>query len=340
MANILEVKGLRTSFFTHVGEVKAIRGVDFTLREGEIAGIVGESGSGKSVTSLSIMRLLQDPGKVVGGEILFQGKNLLEKSEKEMVKMRGNEISMIFQDPMTSLNPVYTIGSQIEEALLNHFKMSKAELHEKALKMLELVKIPSPESRMKNYPHEFSGGMRQRAMIAIALACDPKLLIADEPTTALDVTIQAQILHLMKELNRTLNTTIMFITHDLGVVADLCDRVIVMYGGLIMEEGSVEEIFYQPRHPYTMGLLKSVPKVEKGRKERLIPIAGTPPDLLNPPEGCPFFDRCQYAMKLCQNQQPPYFMDGNHRTMCWLLHPEAPVKPEYERQRGGVRLGR
>lgn len=341
MSNILEVKGLRTSFFTHVGEVKAIRGVDFSLEKGEIVGIVGESGSGKSVTSLSIIRLLQDPGKVIGGEILFKGENLLNKTEKQMLKIRGDEISMIFQDPMTSLNPVYNIGSQIAEALTNHRKMSKEEVRAKCIDMLELVKIPSPESRLKNFPHEFSGGMRQRAMIAIALACDPDLLIADEPTTALDVTIQAQIIQLMKEINSRLNTSIMFITHDLGVVADICSRVIVMYGGLIMEEATVEEIFYKPRHPYTMGLLKSIPKVAKGEKERLIPIPGTPPDLLNPPKGCPFFDRCPYAMRICQEQQPPYFTeDGEHRTMCWLLHPEAPVPESYQAQKEGIRIER
>ncbi len=341
MTEILKVKDLRISFFTHVGEVKAIRGVDFSVKEGEIVGIVGESGSGKSVTSLSVMGLLQRPGKVIGGEILFKGEDLLKKSKRDMVSLRGNEISMIFQDPMTSMNPVYTVGRQIEEAISNHMKLSKEELKAKTVEMLDMVKIPSPEQRVKNYPHEFSGGMRQRAMIAMALACGPDLLIADEPTTALDVTIQAQIVKLMKDINEELNTSIIFITHDLGVVADICQRVIVMYGGLIMEEGTVDEIFYNPRHPYTMGLLHSIPEVSSGEKTRLIPIKGTPPDLLNPPQGCPFFDRCEYAMEICRKTQPLYFEEGEgHRTMCWLMHPDAPVNSKYEKQKGGVESGK
>jgi len=247
---LLEVKNLRTSFFTHLGEVKAIRGIDFDVEKGESLGIVGESGSGKSVTSLSIMKLLLYPGKIVDGQILFNGKDLVKKSNKEMMSIRGNEIAMIFQDPMTSLNPVYTIGEQIAEAIIKHQKLSKHEAHEKALEMLKLVNIPDPEKRIKNFPHEFSGGMRQRAMIAIALSCEPELLIADEPTTALDVTIQAQILELMKSLNSKLNTSTMLITHDLGVVADVCSRVVVMYGGLIMEKGPIGDIYYDPGHPY------------------------------------------------------------------------------------------
>ena len=249
---MLEVKGMRTSFFTHVGEVKAIRGVDFYLDKGEAVGIVGESGSGKSVTSLSVMRLLQFPGKLTGGEVFFDGEDLAKKSDKEMQTIRGNEISMIFQDPMTSLNPVFTIGNQIMEAIIKHQKMSKDQARQKAIDMLKLVGIPSPEKRIDQYPHEFSGGMRQRAMIAMALSCEPKLLIADEPTTALDVTIQAQILELMKDLKDRLNSSIILITHDLGVVADVCTRIIVMYGGLIMEEGTTEEIFYKPQHPYAL----------------------------------------------------------------------------------------
>ena len=340
MTEILKVKDLRISFFTHVGEVKAIRGINFSVEKGQIVGIVGESGSGKSVTSLSVMGLLQQPGRVTGGEILFKGENLLKKSKRDMVNLRGNEISMIFQDPMTSMNPVYTVGRQIEEAISNHMKLSREELRAKTIEMLDLVKIPSPEQRVKNYPHEFSGGMRQRAMIAMALACGPDLLIADEPTTALDVTIQAQIVKLMKDINRELNTSIIFITHDLGVVADICQRVIVMYGGLIMEEGTVDEIFYKPRHPYTMGLLHSIPEVSSGEKTRLIPIKGTPPDLLNPPPGCPFFDRCEYAMEICRKKQPPYFEESEgHRTMCWLLHPDAPSNSRYEKQKGGVDVG-
>jgi oligopeptide transport system ATP-binding protein len=339
---LLEVKDLRTSFFTHLGEVKAIRGISFDVEKGESLGIVGESGSGKSVTSLSIMKLLLYPGKVVGGEILFKGNDLVNKSNKEMMSIRGNEIAMIFQDPMTSLNPVYTIGEQIAEAIMKHQKLSKKDAHEKALEMLKLVNIPDPEKRIKNYPHEFSGGMRQRAMIAIALSCEPDLLIADEPTTALDVTIQAQILELMKSLNSKLNTSTMLITHDLGVVADVCSRVVVMYGGLIMEKGSIRDIYYEPRHPYTMGLLKSIPKASTDEKQRLIPIPGTPPDLLHPPTGCPFYARCDYAMRICNQQQPPLFKTGNgqHESMCWLLHPDAPKNEQYEQLKGGVRIGK
>ncbi|SHJ46881.1 ABC transporter ATP-binding protein [Tepidibacter formicigenes] len=323
---LLEVKNLRTSFFTHVGEVKAIRGVSFHVDKGEALGIVGESGSGKSVTSMSVMRLLQHPGKIIGGEILFNGEDLIKKSEKDMQGIRGNDISMIFQDPMTSLNPVYTVGDQIMEAIIKHQKLSKADAKKKAIEMLRLVGIPSPEKRVNQYPHEFSGGMRQRAMIAMALSCEPQLLIADEPTTALDVTIQAQILELMKDLKNKLNTSIMLITHDLGVVADVCSRIIVMYGGLIMEEGSTDDIFYNPKHPYTLGLLKSVPKLtDKENKEKLIPIPGSPPDLLKPPKGCPFAARCEYAMKVCMEKMPEYtYIKENHRSMCWLLHPDAP----------------
>lgn len=338
---LLEVKDLRTSFFTHLGEVKAIRGISFDVEKGESIGIVGESGSGKSVTSLSIMKLLLYPGKIVGGEILFNDEDLVKKPNKEMMSIRGNEIAMIFQDPMTSLNPVYTIGNQISEAIIKHQRLSRSEAREKTLEMLKLVNIPDPEKRIKNYPHEFSGGMRQRAMIAIALSCQPQLLIADEPTTALDVTIQAQILKLIKDLNSKLNTSTMLITHDLGVVADVCSRVIVMYGGLIMEKGAIRDIYYEPMHPYTMGLLKSIPKVASEEKQRLIPIPGTPPDLLNPPTGCPFYARCDYAMRICNQEQPPYFKseNGKHEAMCWLLHPEAPKNEAYEGLKGGVRIG-
>lgn len=336
---LLEVKNLRTSFFTHLGEVKAIRGIDFDVEKGESIGIVGESGSGKSVTSLSIMKLLLYPGKIVGGEIFFDGEDLVKKNNKQMMKIRGNEIAMIFQDPMTSLNPVYTVGSQIMESIMKHQNVSKKDAYEKALEMLKLVNIPDPEKRIKNYPHEFSGGMRQRAMIAIALSCEPSLLIADEPTTALDVTIQAQILELIKSLNKKLNTSTMLITHDLGVVADVCSRAIVMYGGLIMEKGPIRNIYYSPMHPYTMGLLKSIPKVNEDEKQRLIPIKGTPPDLLHPPTGCPFYARCDFAMRICNQKQPPYFKseDGSHEAMCWMLHPEAPKNENYEKLKGGVR---
>lgn len=322
---LLEVKDMKTSFFIHVGEVQAVRGVSFTVNKGEAIGIVGESGSGKSVTSMSIMKLLQYPGKIKSGEVLFKGENIVNKSNKEMMAIRGNEIAMIFQDPMTSLNPVYTIGDQIVEAIRRHQGLDKKAAKEKAVEMLRLVGIPSPETRVDNYPHEFSGGMRQRAMIAIALSCEPDLLIADEPTTALDVTIQAQILELMKDLKDKVNTSIILITHDLGVVADVCSRIIVMYGGLIMEEGTAEEIFYDPKHPYTMGLLKSIPRLDLEQKQRLIPVEGTPPDLIKPPVGCPFASRCSYAMKICTEHCPPYFEPSKgHRSMCWLLHDKAP----------------
>ncbi len=334
---ILEVDQLHTSFFTHLGEVKAIRGVSFCLNEGEAIGIVGESGSGKSVTSLSIMRLLQHPGKVVGGEIRLHGENLLKYSQDQMRKVRGEKIAMIFQDPMTSMNPVYTVGNQIEEMILEHKKISRQEARAHAAEMLGMVGIPSPEQRLSNYPHEFSGGMRQRAMIAMALACSPEILIADEPTTALDVTIQAQILRLIKKFNEEMNMSTILITHDLGVVADMCQRILVMYGGLIMEEGTRSQIFYNPKHPYTMGLLKSIPKATD-EKQRLVPILGTPPDLLHPPKGCPFCSRCQFAMNICSQKQPPYFEDADgHRVMCWLMHEDAPYIEAYEKQKGGVR---
>ena len=335
---LLSVRNLKTSFFTHVGEVKAVRGIDFDVHEGEILGIVGESGSGKSVTSLSIMGLLAYPGRVVDGEIRLRDSDLLSLCHKEMRKIRGKEIAMIFQDPMTSLNPVYTIGNQMIEMILEHEDIGKAEAKERAIEMLKLVEIPDPERRLSCYPHEFSGGMRQRAMIAMALSCSPKLLIADEPTTALDVTIQAQILHLLKHLNEELQMTIILITHDLGVIASACDRVNVMYGGLIMESGTVEDIFYKPRHPYTMGLLGSIPILDEGEKKRLIPIAGTPPDLISPPAGCPFNARCKYCMNICREDLPSFFEESpSHRAMCWLLDPQAPKIADYENHKGGVR---
>jgi len=325
MNNLLEVNDLKTSFFTHVGEVKSVRGISFSLEKGEALGIVGESGRGKSVTMMSIMRLLQENGKIVDGQVQFDGKDIKNISEKEMEKIRGNDIGMIFQDPMTSLNPVYTVGTQLTEPIIKHRKISKKEAEKLAVDMLRLVGIPSPEKRMKQYPHEFSGGMRQRAMIAMALICEPKLLIADEPTTALDVTIQAQILELMKKLREELGTSIILITHDLGVVADVCTTVNVMYGGLIVETGDVREIFYNSRHPYTWGLLGSVPNPKKLLKEKLTPIEGQPPDLLNPPAGCPFAARCKYAMKICLENQPAFFdVSENHKAACWLNHPDAP----------------
>jgi oligopeptide transport system ATP-binding protein len=322
---LLEVKDMKTSFFTHIGEVQAVRGVSFNLDKGEALGIVGESGSGKSVTSMSVMGLLQYPGKVKSGEIIFKNEDLTKKTSKEMMNIRGDEIAMIFQDPMTSLNPVYSIGNQIIEAIVRHQDVDKKEARQKAIDMLRLVGIPSPEKRIDNYPHEFSGGMRQRAMIAIALSCQPDLLIADEPTTALDVTIQAQILELIKDLKDKMNTSIILITHDLGVVADVCSRIVVMYGGQIMEEGTAEQIFYEPIHPYTMGLLKSVPRLDTHEKQRLLPIAGTPPDLVKPPKGCPFSARCPYTMKICMEQAPQYFYKSpDHRAACWLLHDDSP----------------
>lgn len=323
---VLEVRGLKTSFYTHLGEVQSVRDVDFDVYKGEILGVVGESGSGKSVTCSSVMRLLQSPGKIKEGTVLFKGEDLVQKTDKEMRKIQGNEISMIFQDPMSALNPVYTIGNQMVEVIRNHKKVSRKEAEEIAIKMLTLVGIPSPAERMKNYPHEFSGGMRQRAVIAMALACEPELVIADEPTTALDVTIQAQILELMKDLQQRLHSSIIFITHDLGVIAQLCTRVIVMYGGMVMEEASVRELFYDAKNPYTLGLLNSVPNPHAEGKERLEPIPGTPPDLLNPPKGCPFCNRCKYAMKKCLEEIPPmYEVSGTHKSRCHLLHPDAPT---------------
>ncbi len=317
--SLLEIKNLRVSFFNQSGEVKAIRGVSFDVKKGEILGLVGESGSGKSVTSLSIMRLLKGTGRITGGEIIYKGENLLNKREKDMMKIRGNDIAMIFQDPMTSLNPVFTVGNQISDVIRRHQKVSKSEARKKAIEMLDMVGIPSPEERFNNYPHEFSGGMRQRAIIAMALSCRPDLLIADEPTTALDVTIQAQILELLMDLKYKLNTSVILITHDLGVVANTCSRVIVMYGGQVMEEGSVDDIFYNPLHPYTQGLLQSLPKVGE-KKQRLIPIKGNPPDISQEIKGCPFAERCPHRMDICSKKQPQYY--SNHRkqrAMCWLL---------------------
>ncbi|WP_272507202.1 ABC transporter ATP-binding protein [Clostridium aestuarii] len=325
MEKLLELKDVHTSFYTHIGEVKAVRGVSFNLDKGEALGIVGESGSGKSITMMSLMRLLSENGETKKGEIIFEDKKVLELSEKEMQKIRGNEIGMIFQDPMTSLNPVLTVGEQLMEPIRKHKGVSKEEARKKSIEMLNLVGMPDPEARMKQYPHEFSGGMRQRVMIAMALACDPKLLIADEPTTALDVTIQAQILELMKELKDKLNTSIILITHDLGVVADVCSRINVMYGGVIVETGSTRDIFYNSRHPYTWGLLRSIPNPNTLIKEKLKPIAGQPPDLLKPPTGCPFAERCEHAMKICMEKMPPLFeLHDEHKSRCWLNHPDAP----------------
>lgn len=324
---LLEIKDLRVSFFTPVGEVKAVGGISYDLNYGEVMGIVGESGSGKSVEAYSIMGLLQSPGKVVGGSITFDGEDVLAKTAKEMQDFRGNSVSMIFQNPMTCLNPVYTIGNQLIEAVRCHKKVSKAEARAKAIEMLELVGINNPERRMNQYPHEFSGGMRQRVMIAMGLICDPKMLIADEPTTALDVTIQAQIIELMKDIQKKTQMAIVFITHNLGVVAEICDRVSVMYAGKIVEQGSVEDIFYRPQHPYTLGLLRSMPRVDAEEYERLIPIEGTPVDMLNPPAGCPFGPRCEHCMKICLRVEPPSInVAEGHTSACWLLVDEAKKK--------------
>ena len=318
---LLEVKDLRVSFFTPAGEVKAVGGISYDLNDGEVMGIVGESGSGKSVEAYSIIGLLQSPGTVVGGSILFEGENVLEFSEQRMRNFRGNEVSMIFQNPMTCLNPVYTIGNQLIEALRCHNEeVTHKEAYDRAREMLELVGIHDSARRMKQYPHELSGGMRQRVMIAMGLICSPKLLIADEPTTALDVTIQAQILELMKDIRQKTGMAIIFITHNLGVVADICDKISVMYAGKIVEQGSVDEIFYNPSHPYTKGLLRSMPRVDAEQYERLIPIEGTPVDMLNPPEGCPFGPRCEHCMKVCLKHNPPNIsISDGHTAACWLL---------------------
>lgn len=329
MSKILQVKDLELSFHTFAGEVKAIRGVNFDLNKGETLAIVGESGSGKSVTTKSIMRLLpESSSEFKNGEILFDGKDLTKIPEKEMQKIRGKDISMIFQDPMTSLNPTMTIGKQIMEPILKHQKVSKEKAKKVAIELLNMVGIPNAENRYKMYPHQFSGGQRQRIVIAIALACNPQILIADEPTTALDVTIQAQILELMKDIQKKIDTSIIFITHDLGVVANVADRVAVMYGGMIVEIGTVDEIFYNPQHPYTWGLLSSMPSMDLN-EEKLYAIPGTPPDLLNPPKGDAFALRSEYALKIDMEQPPPFFqVSETHYAATWLLHPQAPqVEP-------------
>ena len=320
---ILEIKDERLSFFTPAGEVKALNGVSFSMNQGDVLGIVGESGSGKSVTAYSIMGLTAYPGKLVGGKVWFNGHEIENMKEKDFRKIRGNEVSIIFQDPMTSLNPVYTIGNQIVEVILLHTQKTKQEAWARAKELLELVGINEPERRLKQYPHELSGGMRQRVMIAIALACEPKLLIADEPTTALDVTIQAQILELMNDLRHKLGMSIIMITHDLGVVAQMCEKIAVMYAGHIVEYGTTDEIFYQPGHEYTKGLINSIPKLNAEEKERLVPIEGQPVDLLNPPAGCPFAPRCKSCMKVCLNKMPPKTeLSDTHYTYCWLRQKE------------------
>lgn len=322
-APLLEVRDLRTYFFTKTGVVKAVDGVSFTVAPGETLGIVGESGSGKSVTVLSILRLVAEPGRIVGGDIRLEGESLLAKTEREMASIRGNRIAMVFQDPMTSLNPVLTVGDQIAEVLTTHRKLSKRAARARAAELLAMVGIPDPHKRLDAYPHEFSGGMRQRVMIAMALACQPKLLIADEPTTALDVTIQAQILELIRRLQEELGMAVILITHDLGVVAEVCDRVLVMYAGRPVEEADVRTLFASPRHPYTVGLLGSLPRLDGNRNARLTPIPGGPPDLRFLPPGCAFADRCPHATARCHTMLPTWQAIGpGHRVSC-LLYEEA-----------------
>lgn len=315
---LLEVRNLHTSFFTDAGEVRAVNGMSFNLERGSVLGIVGESGSGKSVTAYSILQILAPTGKIVDGSIKFDGKELIGAGEKVMKTIRGNKISIIFQDPMTSLNPTYTIGKQLTEAILLHTNRNRKQAHERAVEMLRLVELNEPEKRMKQYPYELSGGMRQRVMIAMALACEPDILIADEPTTALDVTIQAQILDLMKSLQKEIGMAIILITHDLGVVAQMCDEVVVMYAGAICEQGTADEIFYNPKHEYTKGLMRSIPTADTAGK-RLKPITGTPIDLLNIPEGCPFAPRCENAMKICLRKHPErMIINDEHFASCWM----------------------
>ena len=323
---LLEVRDLHTSFFTPVGEVKAVNGISFNLDHGKVLGIVGESGSGKSVTAYSVMQILEKTGKILSGSIKVDGKELVGLPEREMKHIRGNRISIIFQDPMTSLNPTYTIGHQLMEAILLHTNRNKKQADDRAVEMLKLVNVNEPEKRMKQYPFEFSGGMRQRVMIAMALACEPDILIADEPTTALDVTIQAQILELMQSLQKELGMAIIMITHDLGVVAQMCDEVIVMYAGSICEQGTADEIFYNPKHEYTKGLIRSIPTVDNDG-EKLQPISGTPIDLLNMPAGCPFAPRCENAMKICLHQRCPRMqINADHQAACWVTAKEEMEK--------------
>jgi oligopeptide transport system ATP-binding protein len=351
MGKILEIKDLRVSYHTYAGEVQSVRGISFQVEEGETIAIVGESGCGKSVTAKTVMGLISTPpGEIKSGsQVLYFGENILEQSEKEWERYRGAKCSMIFQDALTSLNPTMNIGKQIMENILNHAKVTKEEARRQAVEMLELVKIPDPALCLKKYLHELSGGMRQRVMIAIALSGRPKILIADEPTTALDVTIQAQIIDLMKDIQKKLGTTIILITHDLGVVAGIADKVVVMYSGKIMEKGDLNQIFYGHRHPYTWALLNAAPSLELENKQQLVSIEGTPPDLIDPPVGCPFAARCRYCMNICTEAEPPeYVMSAEgcrgqeergsreeHRTACWLYHPDSRYQDiEFDKEAG------
>jgi oligopeptide transport system ATP-binding protein len=325
MSQLLRVNNLHTSFFTQDGEVKAVKGVNFHLNKGETMGIVGESGSGKSVTSLSILKLLPPAGRIIDGEILLNDVNLVEADNSVMRDVRGAKVAMIFQDPMSSLNPLIPVGKQVAEMITTHETHPKGELRKMVLELFEKVQIPDPEKRYKSYPHEFSGGMRQRVMIAMALACKPSVLIADEPTTALDVTIQDQILKLLRSLQDEMQMSIIFISHNLGVVAEICSRVMVMYGGMVMEYANINDIFNNPKHPYTIGLLKSIPAIDQDRSVSLQSIPGSPPDMSNPPEGCPFHPRCRYARKICSIKIPPIVdISKDHGSRCWLLDADAP----------------
>lgn len=336
MSSLLEVKNLRVSYHSYAGEVQSVRGVSFAVQEGESVAIVGESGCGKSVTAKSIMGLIQTPpGEIKeGSEILFEGKNLLEQTQQQWQKYRGKDCAIIFQDALAALNPTLTVGRQIAEKILVHTDMNKKQAYAEAERLLGLVGIPNPAKRLKQYPHEFSGGMRQRAMIAIALACAPKLLIADEPTTALDVTIQADIIDLLKELQKELGMAIIMITHDLGIVADIAKKIVVMYAGKVVESGSHYDIFYHPRHPYTQALLRAVPRLDVEEDRQLESIEGTPPNMIDPPRGCAFSTRCSRCMKVCQQHEPPLFeFEDGHTAQCWLYHPLA---DQAEKQTGGV----
>ena len=328
MADVLKIENLHVSFDTYAGEVHAVRGVSLHVGEGEVLAIVGESGCGKSVTAQTVMKLNpMPPARIKEGSIDLCGEDIVAANEKKMQDIRGRLVSMIFQDPMTCLNPTMKVGKQLTEAICQHRKLSKDEAKKEAVRLLEMVQIPNAAERAEQYPHEFSGGMRQRAMIAMAMSCEPKLLIADEPTTALDVTIQAQIMQLMAKVREETGTAIILITHDLGVVANLADRVAVMYAGKIVETGTAEDIFYRPKHPYTQALLKSLPTVETSREEKLVSIAGTPPDLFMPPKGCEFASRCEHCMKVCKKHVPPtYEVGAGHKAACWRLHPACPVQ--------------